>query len=135
MNNRPPLTDDMLIPDQYAFNKFLVTPDSQERLGFQHINKDLELSVLTREEISYLNSLFRFVGVLAFFFKGKKDSEDSITFNNAKGWLWQEIYQYLALNKSLNGFERKILGSKTVKQEHTVTEKKEKRGLDFFKLP
>jgi len=133
--NRKPLTDDFILDDQFAFNKFLVTPDSQDRLGFAHINKDLELSLLDKEEISYLNSLFRFVGVLSFFFKSDdKDSEDAITSRNAKGWLWQEIYQYLSLNKSLGGFGRKLLVSKTIKQQHEISEKKEKGLKEAFKF-
>lgn len=105
-----PNNDEMFLQGRWDFNRYVVTPDAREE--FKHVTKDLELSKLTEEEVRYLNKLFNLIRLLRLHYKQYDE-----VFNAAQQMFLDEIYTYLALNRSIGGFEREVLAKFTTREE------------------
>ena len=99
--------------------KFILDPESRKL--YKHITKDLAVSNLNQEEITYINLNLQLLHMIHYIEDTKGD------FEQLKHVILQDVYSYLQLLRSKGGFERLAEITKKLESKQRYEEQRNKR--------
>jgi hypothetical protein len=107
--------------NQAELTKFILDPEARKL--YEHITKDFAVTNLNEEEMNYINLNLQLFHLI------KYTEEEKGDFKQLGHVILQDIYSFLQVSRSKDGFERMAEITKKMDTKQKYTEDKVKKGF------